>query len=534
MDRKRFLIILAVSILFLWLSLDGYHYWHDVRFLYAASQFSMSEILAGYFNPHQFGGPIDELGASGYYLAKVLHIWLLKGLFNLINPALGGFYVAVWLSILFVSLSIMITCYINKRMGGKKLNPLFVFVCMTIAPITPYLAGKILSEVTSFVLMTISILCFVIGLDQKTRLRMLVCILISGVFLLFTGLARIDMTLSFWGFWIAAIYCYPKNIERSKIIKCGVFVVVFFIIAYFSVISHIGMDSHVLQRYFVNYVGLETKSIAMSFLGVLTFGGLVYIPIIYTLFSKRDRLTLFFVIWLSLTIGPMILITQNYMVEPRYLTHGLIPLVGLGAIGIEAIREKTGIRLKAPLVVLLIFVVSIVNFGIIRLMPYELDRTSILNAVTQISRQEPKAAIMVPWAYTDFNFLHVITPDELIYNVNSFTKEEHLNIKLRKEWKKRMVKWYGSAYIDNESSLERIIAERPVYYLGWRKYPPMENVKNVTELLGMESLSGLISAFPFRDHLSESWMWGSDAYRFRLAGKCGQYEYYKVDLRNGR
>ena len=99
MRPKRLLIsFLFIGSIFLWQSMDSHLYWHEVRFLYASTQFSMSELLSGVFNPHQMGGPIDEVGAGGFYLAKALHIWLLKQLFANINPASGGFTLATWIS----------------------------------------------------------------------------------------------------------------------------------------------------------------------------------------------------------------------------------------------------------------------------------------------------------------------------------------------------------------------------------------------------------------------------------------------------
>ena len=72
-------IILVLVILgTLWVSFDGLHYWHDIRFMYATSQFSMQDILSGQFNPHQAWGPINEKSAAGFYSSKVLHICIFE------------------------------------------------------------------------------------------------------------------------------------------------------------------------------------------------------------------------------------------------------------------------------------------------------------------------------------------------------------------------------------------------------------------------------------------------------------------------
>jgi len=81
LTKNNYLVLGILGLITLWLSLDGKHYWHEIRFMYAATQFSMDEILSGVFNPHQVGGKIDEIGAGGFYLTKVMHLVLLKELF---------------------------------------------------------------------------------------------------------------------------------------------------------------------------------------------------------------------------------------------------------------------------------------------------------------------------------------------------------------------------------------------------------------------------------------------------------------------
>ena len=76
---------LTTGVLTAIISFDGLHYWHDARFLYLTCNFSMKEILAGVFNPHQVGYGIDEASTAGFHYAKILHLSLLKGLFQWIR-----------------------------------------------------------------------------------------------------------------------------------------------------------------------------------------------------------------------------------------------------------------------------------------------------------------------------------------------------------------------------------------------------------------------------------------------------------------
>jgi hypothetical protein len=234
------------------------------------------------------------------------------------------------------------------------------------------------------------------------------------------------------------------------------------------------------------------------------------------------------VIWFFLSAGTAILITQNYMVEPRYLVHGLIPLAGLGSLGLEFFMGKIkSVPLKEIFVICFITLATLINFVTVRLMPYELDRHWILKSVNSILETNKNAIILVPYAYTDFNFLRVMTPEEPIYNVDDPEGESSL---LNELWRQRLKRWYGNAYIDEEKILTNFVSEKPVYYLGWRKYPPVEFVKRAAESIGIRKLSEYLDALPLKNHLSESWVWNFPAYNLKMAGKCGQYEYYRVTL----
>ena len=150
-------ILLALGTVTLWLSLDGNHYWHDVRFLYAASQFPISEIISGAFNPHQMGGVIDQASSGGFYLAKVLHIWILQQVYKWVLPNDGGFILSTWLSVLYLGLAIFFSYRLYMRIFKNELQSLFALYCFLFMPVTGYLAGKLLSETLAIFLITMLI-----------------------------------------------------------------------------------------------------------------------------------------------------------------------------------------------------------------------------------------------------------------------------------------------------------------------------------------------------------------------------------------
>ena len=136
------IVIFAVSGL-LFIALDGNHYWHDIRFSYAAAQFSLPEVLAGTFNPHQAWSVSNEVSASGFYTSKMLHLALLSSLFTVVDPSAGGFNLAVSLSVLVMLCTVLLAYVLYVQLFCSRKIALFAAVCVLLAPVVPYLSGKL-------------------------------------------------------------------------------------------------------------------------------------------------------------------------------------------------------------------------------------------------------------------------------------------------------------------------------------------------------------------------------------------------------
>ena len=509
-----------------WLALDGNHYWHDIRFLYASAQFSMHEIVFGAFNPHQIGGDIDEISAGGFYLAKVLHIWGLQRMFTWIAPSEGGFTVAVYVSVVMMGVSALISYQIFVMLFKRKHQAWLAGCCFVVLPITAYLAGKLLSEVTALFFMTISIWTLGPLLDVKNcKLGKAV---MSGMFLGLAALARLDIVLCFVGLFAALLLTRQEAEDRIAILKTGAVCSVVFLVIYVGTIYRLGTEWDALIRYFRSFTGAGMKSSLMSITGILTFGGVVYAVAVGAIFSRERKRALFLAIWFLLSSGPAILITWNYMVEPRYLVAGLLPLAGLGALGLEVLSEKVAREhFKEIVVAGIMMAIVVCNSITVRFMPYELDRRAMVGAVNDILEIDRGSAILIPWSYTDFHFLQVMMSNVSIYNVNS-TSHNGKPVRVNRSWQERLKKWYGNTYISSAAELQPLLEAGPVYYLGWEKYPPAENAKGLAKVLGLQTLADLIDGLPLKNHLAESWLWHSPSYQLKRIGKSGQYEYFKV------
>ena len=268
----------------------------------------------------------------------------------------------------------------------------------------------------------------------------------------------------------------------------------------------------------------------MSLTGIATFAGTVYMLAFAGLFSKQTQIVRFFVLWTTITIIPALFITWNYMVEPRYLIQGLLPLCALGALGIDIIKNYFSAKGKHIIVLSFTFVMIAtgLNYLFVRLMPYELDRPAMLGAIAAIKEVDPDAGILVPWSYTDYNFLWLVAPDTKIFNVNSSVNSS-LDKNVETEWITRYQGWYGRQYIADQNKVDELLKNGPVFYLGWRVYPPVQNVRDFATVIGWDGLVKILDGLQMTDHLKESWLWYSPEFNMKYTGRSGQYEYYRID-----
>jgi len=520
-------IFLVIGVLFV--ALDGNHYWHDIRFAYAATEFSLAEVFAGVFNPHQAWTVSNEVSASGFYASKMLHLALLSALFSAVDPDVGGFNLGVALSVLTMICTVVLAYFLYVQLLRSKKIALFAIVCVLLAPVIPYLTGKILSENSSLLFVTASLVLMISANNAVARKSVLLAIC-SGFFLAMAGLTRLDSLFGPIGFFFALAIIPLDSCNRSTLYRNSLIALAIFIVVYFSILKAAGFDIEIIYDYFLAFVNSGQKSVLMSLIGIATFGGAIYILAFVGLFSKHAQVVRFFAIWLAISSLPALFITWNYMVEPRYLIQSLLPLCALGALGIDSINNYLSAKGKNIIVAGFIFVTLALglNYLFVRLMPYELDRPAMLGAVAEIKKIDGHASILVPWSYTDYNFLRLVIPDTKIFNVNS-SLNSSLDNNIETEWKTRFQHWYGEQYIAEPAKIDDLLTKGPVFYLSWRVYPPVQNIRNFVSKIGWDRLVSILDNLQMKDHRMESWLWTSPELNIQYAGRSGQYEYYRVD-----
>jgi len=162
-------------------------------------------------------------------------------------------------------------------------------------------------------------------------------------------------------------------------------------------------------------------------------------------------------------------------------------------------------------------------------MPYELDRPALMQAIADINQKSPDAAILVPWAYTDFSFLYVMSPSEPIYCVYS-PRGLSVPEPLIDAWHKRYRLWYGDRYLHTVDSLKNLLMHRPLYYLGWHRYPPLEFAQRIAANIGFDNFAQSLSGINAIDHLETGWVLDIPELTLEPAGREGQYEFFLIRM----
>ena len=420
-SNVRWFLPLLIMFGTLWVAIDGLHYWHDIRFLYSTSKFELTDVLSGIFNPHQAWAPVSELSAAGFYDSKALHLMVLSSVFSFASPHEGGMAMVIFISVLLMGISVVLSYWFFSIILPTKKLAVFAMISLLLAPVVPYLAGKLLSEITSLFLIVFAFLFLTAAQLSRDKNRIFLAA-ICGVFLTLACLSRADSLFGFVGFTAASIIVPFRQIQRSQVVLTLFIALSVLMIAYPIILKLFGIQLISLSEYFKAFIGAGQKSVVMSLMSIVSFGGFVYIAAGIGLFHSSKRFVYFFSVWLLVVWIPVAAITWHYMVEPRYLIQGLLPLAGLSALGLDVLLNRlfvlTDYGRKITVTLLAVLVIGF-NYIVVRLMPYELDRPAILSAVREIQSLDSDARILVPWSYSDFNFLRVMLPDASIYNVNS-------------------------------------------------------------------------------------------------------------------
>jgi hypothetical protein len=521
----RILCLVAGGIGFVAIALDGHLYWHEGRLLYAVSHFSISQLIAGEFNPNQLGKAIDIASSSGYHATKVLYLFILKQLTSLPISPDDQLIIGSLVSLLSVVFCGVMLRFVLANLGFQRRVANWSMISFFLVPWAPYLAGKLLSEVTALVPAILSLWCWSKSVREPHSQNIL-WIVAAGLLLAATALARLDIVVVQIGFAIATALTATRN-DASRRLGVNTMVLGIGVAVYLFALYAAGGSLDAISAYFQAYLDLQPKSQLMSAFGLISFGGAVWVFAIAATFGAKNGRSLL-LIWLAVTLIPILGIVSNYMVEPRYLTASSLPLAGLAGIGVAALMEKVRSYRGKFLAMAALALVPAANGVPVALMPYEIDRDAILAAADQYAPVGSDATLLASWSYTDFHFLRYARPHSHVLNVCTPVAD---SFEITSEWNTRLNDWYGWRYVQSPAALSNAVKKGPVYYLGWGVYPPIATAISWAESLHFQALKRKLENLDLLRHREQSWLWESAQYELDFQKSISQYEVYRVQER---
>ncbi|HEX7090773.1 MAG TPA: hypothetical protein VF192_11605 [Longimicrobiales bacterium] len=523
----RLLCMAVTGALYIVLANDGRHHWHEWRHVYSAAHFTIEQLAAGEFDP---GPPPERTAteAAGWYWGQLGHEALLRAIIRLAGPGLGTVALLEWLYGLLVPLAALLT-FLTLRRLPLGTDPSLISAATLLSPLAVYLGFKLMGEVPALLFAAFAGYLFLAGLRARHRLAAAALQTGAGLSLALCFLCKVFMPLSFFGFALALPAAFPeygwRRVSGRLLLTTGVAAAAAAWAG--AAVSVRPADWALVYVFFRDY----RQPAAASAFGLLSAGSLLYALVPFSFLARDSRAVRFFAAWLGFTAAPVLLLATNF-VEARYLAVALVPFAGLGVAGLEEIVRRVrgpvgdaALRTRSAIATLVI--VPVATAGALPFLPYEMSCRELVNLVTRIWGEDPDAALLVPWNYTDYHLLAFAFPGRPIYLVQSPVDDRGV-VYRDSLWERRQERNYGPAFIPGPEDLGRV-AETTRVYLGHGVLPPIANLRKLASSLGITPIVRSLDALQPRRHITESWLWSSPEVRLQEALRVGRYAAYRVE-----
>jgi hypothetical protein len=497
-----------VAAAFLVLGWSSHRYWDEFFYLFSAARFTPRELM-------RLDAAVD-LFPSGYFSGKIGHVALLHALSALTGPglpallAIEGTYAAMVLATAAAALGLYRELLAPS--AARRAAVVFLFL-----PVTLYLAYKLLSEVPSLLLATLSCWAFLRSFRESLPRRAPLATA-AGLALAAAMLCRVTAAVGFAGLSAGLLVAGEGRFRPRSVLARAAFVAALALAVQGAVLRLLG-GSELRLLHLAQAVAASTRAFERVTAFVLFLGASALVMPFAARRPWPPSLRLAWV-WLAVTILP-------YLAghEPRYYAAALLPLAMVAAVGLERCAARAprpawawaggiaGLALANRLLVLPI-------------MPSEVDQGILARLVGGLAQRHPQGTILVPWT-SDYCFLRFALPHARVRLAMTAlpTSRYHGHgrwgpLPLRDQ------QWAGTAgYVGTRRVLNRFA--EPWYYVGWSYNPVMLRVRRLLGTAGVHLLDD-----PHRtgwhDHLTGSWIWTDPGLLLRPVASAGQYRVFEV------
>jgi hypothetical protein len=509
---------------------DERHHWHEWRYLYSATYYSIDQLRDGLFDP----GPPPERSAEevgAWYWGQLLHESLLAAIVKPFGPGLVSVMVAEWVYGLWIPLTALFS-FLTLRKLDLQVEPSRLAVLVLLSPLGTYLGFKLMAEGPALALASAAIWIFTEAVSKRGAVWLgLLCLSAMLTALAFSTMVYLPLTVL--GFLFAWALCLARGTGIARWMAPLLVLLMSAALSFLFAGLFYGLGLHDYWKMY-GFYRLYRKSIAVSLFGVFTAWSVLYCFLFLGLMSARKKALVFFTLWLAISLVPLIVLSANYL-ESRFLTVGLIPLAGLSLLGFDWIAERLSRAIQRVTAatlswILVLTTVPLISWGTLLFLPFEMNSGELRESVVRIRQQDPDAAILVPWNYTDFHYLRVSFPNAPVFLVQAAVKEGN-EIAEDSIWRERRQRTYGERFISDATALDDRLGSRTLYYVGHGVLPPFQNLKAVASALGLQGVSSQVDRLNPVNHVTHSWMWQNPRFLFHEETAIGNYKVYRVERR---
>jgi hypothetical protein len=523
-------IVVPLLILYLLIANDGRHHWHEFRHLYSGTYYSATELLAGEFDPGP--APVQpKEKVAAWYASEIFHTYLLRQLTKIFGKGTFGYRA---IKVFYAILLITAVCLFSLALYylGLSFNlALLTGLMILFSPVIIYLGFKLMGEVPALFFASIALAIFSkdLGLLNTPQIARYI---FAGVAFALSTLASAKMAFFFPAFWLSVLTMWSQPDARESVARAGVITLLVYLVGWLMGFKLLGGSIDIYYRALAGFMSFTKPHNMLLFaaFNLALFGSGMWICAPFSWFSREVRLRRFYFVWLLLAAFPALTIAIGFL-EPRYLVPALIPFVGIAALGAAYVLEwiqSFQKKIFAKYLITGLFGVVLIGFAAAAqfFIPFETDENKLVQALRSEIYSTDPPAILLPWNYSDFHFLHFLFPEKPLYLVQSPADAQGRLIE-DSDWVERKKEMYGKHYIPDRKSLSTLTQRRKLY-IGWTILPSIDNLRRLLIKIKLQKIAKPLDPSRFMNHMSQSWLWKDPNFNLQKIDKFGQYTVYEV------
>jgi hypothetical protein len=507
------LFVLGAVILFAVLGWSNAHHWDEYFYLFSSLMHSPSKLLRYEMETAIF--------PPGFFTEKIGQVLLLRFLIRIFG---GGEHMLYAIQVLYAGLllaGVGAAYGLVKELFGSR-DARDSALVLLFSPVTLYLAYKTLSEVPSFLFVTLGSWAFVRSFTAETEPMRRRAFGI-GLLLLSVGtLCRVTTIVEFASLGLALLVVGDRRFDRRRLLVRLIAIGVALGVLYSLVLAGFGASVFRVILGIHEVVNQEHHPLLQRVFALASFVQTFVIVLPFAWQERSTPIVRVSFVWLLCAALPFL---PGH--EPRYYAPALIPFAILSAVGLRA-AASTLIRATPHYawVGLLVLLVLVNRVLLIPLMPYEVEQGKLLGLFHRLQAKTPGATYLMSWI-SDYSLLRFSFPGSRLDLSLSTLADSRVSRPGLEGQLSPADQWWAAMdrYVGTRARLAT--KPRPWEYIGWTYNPATLKLTRLLARLGLPPPN----AAKLHNHLAGSWIWSDPSLKLTLADRSGQYYVYEVTPR---